>query len=456
MVVVCPPGLCIALVGMSLAMINFGLDEVLNPKLRTARSGRAIRTAAPSPAVATGSSVVGAGVANDAVALDDQVGRDDRAATIDIRGTGAGVGPPVTSGENGTVDDDSLQNDDVLLQVRHLNVRYGQGPGAVHAVNDLSVDLRRGEVLGIAGESGCGKSTLVYALCRILRPPAFVDGGTVTYYRREGSGKDLLSMSEAELSNFRWQELAVVFQSAMNALNPVIDVRSQLVDSIKVHRPQWSNQACRDRATELLSLVHISPDRLNSYPHELSGGMRQRVCIAMAMALEPAIVVMDEPTTALDVVVQREILEELVELRTRLDFSVIFVTHDLSLLMELADRIAIMYAGRIVELSPARDIYRRPAHPYTAGLGGCFPALHGPLDIVGMPGSPPDLRALGEGCSFVPRCPYRMPICANVTPALLPGRSPSYGGSLVACHLHDPRYSESVPVAMTREVAPSG
>ena len=437
-------------------MINFGLDEVLNPKLRTARSGRAIRTAAPSPAVATGSSVVGAGVANDAVALDDQVGRDDRAATIDIRGTGAGVGPPVTSGENGTVDDDSLQNDDVLLQVRHLNVRYGQGPGAVHAVNDLSVDLRRGEVLGIAGESGCGKSTLVYALCRILRPPAFVDGGTVTYYRREGSGKDLLSMSEAELSNFRWQELAVVFQSAMNALNPVIDVRSQLVDSIKVHRPQWSNQACRDRATELLSLVHISPDRLNSYPHELSGGMRQRVCIAMAMALEPAIVVMDEPTTALDVVVQREILEELVELRTRLDFSVIFVTHDLSLLMELADRIAIMYAGRIVELSPARDIYRRPAHPYTAGLGGCFPALHGPLDIVGMPGSPPDLRALGEGCSFVPRCPYRMPICANVTPALLPGRSPSYGGSLVACHLHDPRYSESVPVAMTREVAPSG
>jgi oligopeptide/dipeptide ABC transporter ATP-binding protein len=439
-----PPGLCIALVGTSLALINFGLDEVLNPKLRSARAARRARAVSGHTNGATSSSSLWAGAS---------------AQILPGSGTGRAAGSgsaPIGSALVQTSKSSRSKGRDVVLEVRHLSVRYGEGPDAVHAVTDLNFTLHNGEVLGIAGESGCGKSTLVHALCRILRPPAVVESGELVYHPRGGGVKDLLSMSREELSRFRWQELAVVFQSAMNALNPVITVRAQIVDAIQAHRPQWSKDRCHDRATELLDLVHISSDRLNSYPHELSGGMRQRVCIAMAMALEPDIVVMDEPTTALDVVVQREILDELVEIRGRLGFSVIFVTHDLSLLIELADRIAIMYAGRIVELSPAREIYQRPAHPYTAGLGGCFPSLHGPLEVVGMPGSPPDLRTLEPGCTFLPRCPYGMPACATVAPRLIPGRTPGYDGSMVACLLHDAAYSASVPASLRREAVSRG
>jgi peptide/nickel transport system permease protein len=404
-----PPGLCIALVGTSLALINFGADEILNPRLRSVRIARSQskRSSAVTGPDADGEPVPG----------------------------------PATA----------AQGPSVLLEVRDLTVAYQTQDAPVRAVRSVSFDLRRGEVLGIAGESGCGKTTLAYAICQIQRPPAVIEGGSLRYHpANAGPPVDLLTMSQKESKSFRWEEMAVVFQSAMNSLNPVIDIQTQLTDSLTSHRPTWTKAERVARAEEMLSKVGIAKSRLRSYPHELSGGMRQRVAIAMALTLEPSVVIMDEPTTALDVVVQREIIEQLAELRQALHFSVIFITHDLSLLFEFADRIAVMYAGSIVELGESADLLMRPAHPYTQGLGSCFPNVTGPIRTVqGIPGSPPDLRNLPPGCPFEPRCAYRMPVCSTRQPPLGPGRPPSHARSLVACFLHDPEYSEAVPAALT-------
>ncbi len=240
-----------------------------------------------------------------------------------------------------------------VLEIRNLDVDYGFGPGSVRAVKDVSLTLHRGEVLGLAGESGSGKSTLAYGLMRLLPPPGVVRGGQVIYHPPVGDPYDVLSLEDRDMRRFRWAQTSIVFQGAMNSLNPVHKVSTQMMDGIKAHDSTMSRAARYDRAKELLSLVGISADRLDSYPHQLSGGMRQRVMIAMALALEPQVVIMDEPTTALDVVMQRQILGELVSLRERLGFSVLFITHDLSLLVEFSNRIAIMYGGRIVEEAPA-------------------------------------------------------------------------------------------------------
>jgi peptide/nickel transport system ATP-binding protein len=315
-------------------------------------------------------------------------------------------------------------------------VAYGVGEDAVTAVSEVSLVLRRGEVLGLAGESGSGKSTLVQAATRLLRPPGVITGGRVVFTGADGP-VDLLAADEAGLRGLRWTGISVVFQSAMHALNPVYRIGRQLTEVLRAHRPGMSTADRNARAAELLRMVGIPPDRLRSYPHELSGGMRQRVTIAMALALEPRVVVMDEPTTALDVVTQREILAELIELRDRLEFAVIFITHDLSLLIELADSIAVMYAGRLVEHAPARDLFEAPSHPYTHGLRGSFPALSGPrVRMTGIPGSPPDLRDLPPGCPFHPRCDYAMPVCRTARPPLVApaGAEP---GRLVACWLHE-------------------
>jgi peptide/nickel transport system ATP-binding protein len=328
-----------------------------------------------------------------------------------------------------------------VLEVSGLCVDYGRGAGATHAVIDVDLVLHRGEVIGLAGESGSGKSTLAYGMTRLLRPPGRITAGRVLFRPdpdQPVSSLDLLDLGIDELRQLRWREISIVFQSAMAALNPVLSVEAQLTDTLGAHRPEMSRQARRERAAELLRLVGISADRLRSFPHELSGGMRQRVMIAMALALEPQIVIMDEPTTALDVVTQREILQEVIELRDRLGFAVLFITHDLSLLLELADTIAVMYAGRIVEHAAAGQLLTAPRHPYSLGLLGSFPSLHGPRRaLTGIPGSPPDLQNLPTGCAFHPRCAYAMPQCSADVPRLAP--PPGSPMRQVACWLQDGR-----------------
>jgi peptide/nickel transport system ATP-binding protein len=324
-----------------------------------------------------------------------------------------------------------------VLEIKGLNVDYGLGDHAVHAARDVNLTLHRGEVLGLAGESGSGKSTLAYGITRLLPPPGVVSGGSVYYHPADGEPIDIMALSPAQLRRFRWAETSIVFQGAMNSLNPVHKVSTQLLDVIKAHEPTMSASARLARARELLKLVGISADRMDSYPHQLSGGMRQRVMIGMALALEPQIVIMDEPTTALDVVMQRQILRELIDLRERLGFSVLFITHDLSLLVEFSDRIAIMYGGRIVEEAPAGELYRDSLHPYSQGLLRSFPALRGPRRaLAGIPGSPPDLAAMPTGCAFHPRCPQAFQPCSELLPIL--GAPADHAGPqrTVACWLH--------------------
>jgi peptide/nickel transport system ATP-binding protein len=253
-------------------------------------------------------------------------------------------------------------------------------------------------------------------------------------------------MSHRELHRMRWREVSIVFQSAMNALNPVLRVEDQLLDAVRAHLRLPRAQA-REKAATLLDLVGIPRGRLRSYPHELSGGMRQRVMIAMALAADPEVVIMDEPTTALDVVVQRDILAQIVELKESLGFAVLFITHDLSLLLELADRIAVMYAGRLLETGSAQAIMREPAHPYTRGLLNSFPSLRGPRrELAGIPGSPPDLRDPQPGCPFIPRCGHAVAACAQVDMSLAPVGGPVAGlgavSHLTACPIVAPQVSQ--------------
>jgi len=296
-----------------------------------------------------------------------------------------------------------------LLELRGLSVEYGFGANAVRAVDGVDLSIAPGEILGLAGESGSGKSTIANAMLQILRPPARIAGGQILF-----ENEDLTAKSREELRKFRWRNVSMVFQSAMNSLNPVMRVGDQFVDMMRAHE-RISKRHALERAGELLDLVGIDPRRVRAYPHELSGGMRQRVIIAMALALEPELVIMDEPTTALDVVVQREIIQQIRTLQTRLGFAVLFITHDLSLLLEFADRIAIMYAGEIVESAPSSRLHQNPQHPYTRGLMESFPPLTGPLErLVGIPGAPPDLADPPSGCRFHPRCPLCLPENAAV------------------------------------------
>ena len=316
-----------------------------------------------------------------------------------------------------------------LLEVRDLAVEYG----TVRAVDGIDLEIRSGEILGLAGESGCGKSTVANAIMQILRPPARIAGGSVLF-----QGVDLVGKSTEELRKFRWRNVSMVFQSAMNALNPVMRVGDQFVDMMQAHE-RISKHRALVRAGELLELVGMDKRSARSYPHELSGGMRQRVIIAMALALNPELVILDEPTTALDVVVQREILQEVEKLKRDFGFAVLFITHDLSLLLEFADRIAIMYAGEIVERAPAARIATAPLHPYTQGLMQSFPPLTGPrVKLSGISGSPPDPRDQPSGCRFHPRCPH----CVQENAALYlrqtserPRLREVAPGHWVACHL---------------------
>jgi peptide/nickel transport system ATP-binding protein len=301
-----------------------------------------------------------------------------------------------------------------LLDIRNLYVEYLTETDPVQAVCNVSFSISEGEVFGLAGESGCGKSTIAHSILRVLRPPAVITGGQILY-----NGHDVLEMGEEEaekrangksqvprytLESFRWAEVAMVFQSAMNSLNPVIKVVDQITDVIMKH-DGLSKARARKRAEELMDFVNIETSRLDSYPHELSGGMRQRVVIAIALALRPSLLIMDEPTTALDVVVQKDILQQIERLKEELGFSILFITHDLSLMVEFSDRIGIMYAGELVEMASAERILNEPVHPYTQGLLTSFPSVTGEKTrLSGIPGSPPNLMHPPKGCRFHPRC----------------------------------------------------
>lgn len=308
----------------------------------------------------------------------------------------------------------SASQKDVLLSVRDLQVEYRTSRGAARAVDGVSFDIHRNEVFGLAGESGCGKSTIAHALIRLHKPPAVISGGQVLF-----KGTDMLSLDARALQQVRWEQISFVSQSAMNALNPVMTIGEQIIDAIQAHRPV-SKADARARARELLDVVGIDGDRIKSYPHQLSGGMRQRAVIAIALALKPELIIMDEPTTALDVVVQKQIMEELQQLKDQFGFSVLFITHDLSLLVEFSDRIAIMYAGEIVEMGPSRGIFTDPQHPYTQRLMRSFPSLHGERrPLLGIPGSPPDLLKPPTGCRFHPRCDVAIQgLCREIHPSL--------------------------------------
>jgi peptide/nickel transport system ATP-binding protein len=326
---------------------------------------------------------------------------------------------------------------DQLLEVRGLCVEYGTDAGPVVAVDNVDLDVHRGEFVGVVGESGCGKSTLLFAIAQLLSPPAAITGGTVTF-----RGSDLVAMSTRELNVLRWRNLSVVMQSAMNALNPVASIGAQFKDTLRAHGTR-DRDVIHEKSVEAVKLVGIDPIHLRSYPHQLSGGMRQRAMIAMALLFTPELVIMDEPTSALDVVAQRSLMVQIKELQERLGFAVLFVTHDMSLVSHFSDRLVVMYAGQVVESGPTRTVFDQPAHPYSRGLLDAFPSIRGPrLHLTGIPGRPPELRNPPSGCRFHPRCPVEMGHCKAIAPDLYP-----VGTSHARCLQH-------VPAADTAAVMP--
>lgn len=335
-----------------------------------------------------------------------------------------------------------------LLAVDHLSVRFRMASGpSVKPVDDVSFRLDDGEALGIAGESGCGKTTTALSLVRLLPANGRISGGSVKLF-----GIDLVPKTERQLARYRWREISLVFQGAMNALNPVRRVGAQIAEPIEVRLGQ-PRQASLARAGELLELVGIPRKRATAYPHELSGGMRQRAMIAMALACDPAIVIGDEPTTALDVMVQAQILALLERLRRELGLSLILITHDLSVIAETCDRVMVMYAGRVAEEGPVRRVFTAPRHPYTTKLLSAFPNIHADrrtLDVI--PGMPPDLRTPPPGCRFAPRCAQAMPQCFTVVPPEVRFDD----GVRVACHLFPPGLPGSLATDPTGLVVPSG
>jgi oligopeptide/dipeptide ABC transporter ATP-binding protein len=411
-----PPGLAIALVGFFLAFINFGIDEHVNSRLRMTSKIKKRR-----------------------------VLRHFRNRVFGAKSSS------VLSGTHGAIGTDEVADstDDVVLSTEGLSVLFGtQKP--IIAVDDVSFSVRRGEIFGIAGESGCGKTTLLNTIARILPRGADVIDGEIVLRPKNGPEVDILKVKGEDLRKIRWSKIAIVTQASMNASNPVITVERQLLDVLKAHDFGKSRRDRVARARELMVLVGISPDRLKSFPHQLSGGMRQRVMIAMSLALEPDLLLLDEPTTALDVVTQRQIVDEVLRIRDRMGISIVFVTHDLSLLIETADRVAIMYAGKIVEIATCDQLRIAASHPYTKALLVSMPTIEGrPGDAEQLQGSPPDMRALPTGCRFQSRCKYADEVCVEQEPLLRPVHEEDETVQMVACHIGDPRVVMDRPLRLS-------
>ena len=308
------------------------------------------------------------------------------------------------------------------LSVQNLSIEYKARRGRVQAIRNVSFDVLHGEALALIGESGSGKTTLGLGIVQLLPATAKISQGSAIY-RRQTNGTaqeiDALKLKGTQLREFRWKECAMVFQSALNSLNPVLRIADQFGDTAKAHN-YLQGRALEERSRQLLSLVRLDPDRVwKAFPHELSGGMRQRVLIALGLLLEPQLLILDEPTTALDILTQRNIMDVLKELRTKLEFSLIFISHDLSLAAELADRVATVYAGKVVELTDVATTFREPSHPYTIGLINAVPTLKGTKEnLTSIPGSPPDLIEMPTGCKFHPRCPLADQRCKEKEPEL--------------------------------------
>src|SRR5437870_5604726 len=318
---------------------------------------------------------------------------------------------------------------DALLSVEHLTTVFDLPAGSVPAADDISFEIRAGETLGLVGESGSGKSVTALSIIRLVQPPGRIARGRIRF-----KGRDLLTLSEREMQSVRGAEIALIFQEPMTALNPVFTIGDQIAETLLVHGRATRREA-KTRAVELLTAVRI-PDagaRVNDYPHQLSGGMRQRVLIAMALACRPSLVIADEPTTALDVTIQAQVLDLMREMKAAFDLSLLLITHDLGVIAETADRVAVMYAGRIVETGPVRAIFKQPAHPYTRGLLASIPGGTPGHRLRAIEGSVPLLGALPTGCAFHPRCPDRFEPCTSVPPPDYP-----VGADQTAkCYLYD-------------------
>ena len=312
-----------------------------------------------------------------------------------------------------------------VLSVRDLRVYFNIRAGTVRAVDGVDLEIAEGEKLGLVGESGSGKTTTALAVMRMIKPPGEIASGTI-----ELDGRDLVSLSEPEMRAVRGNDIAMVPQAAMNALNPVRRIRDQIVDGLRDHGVNESRNRMQERLITLMAQVGLDPNVLSLYPHELSGGMKQRVTIAMAISHKPRLILADEPTSALDVVVQRQVMETLDEVRDEIGAAVILVGHDMGLMAQFADRIGVMYAGKLVELATVGQIFANPRHPYTRLLISSLPDTAGKRRLQGIPGLPPSLLEIPPGCPFMPRCPEAMDICSNEVPML------SGNPNMVSCHLH--------------------
>jgi peptide/nickel transport system ATP-binding protein len=321
----------------------------------------------------------------------------------------------------------------LILSVHDLTMHYTTHKGEVSAVDNVSFDLAKGQSLGLVGESGCGKTSIAFALMRLLPENGIIKNGYIMV-----DGKDIVAMDYAELLKVRWRKIAMVFQAAMNALNPVYTVGQQITEALELHLSNISPAQARERIAILFELVGLEPALMDRYPHEFSGGMRQRAVIAMALSCSPDIIIADEPTTALDVIVQDRILKRIRELQRELNMAMIYISHDIAVIAEVSDRIGVMYAGRMAEMAESADIFDRPLHPYTYALMGAFPSIKGKRrDLKTLPGEPPDLLDPPVGCRFHPRCPYATDVCREKQPDFVPvngaSRTDLTHGHYVAC-----------------------